>query len=112
MNVAIFRDEGKTWEQNKILGDIPGHEYSHTAIEFVGDRVVLGHNALGAIQQITLFDVDWLSELMFCDDLLDCTMNEQSAMWKSYLLTTASVPVAAAADDAFESLVRLKRASR
>ena len=62
MNVAISRDEGKTWEQNRILGDIPGHEYSYTAIEFVGNRVVLGHNVPGAIQQITLFDVDLLYE--------------------------------------------------
>jgi len=62
LNVAISRDEGKTWEHDKILGDIPGHEYSYTAIEFVGDRVVLGHYVPGAIQQITLFDVDWLYE--------------------------------------------------
>ena len=60
-NAAISRDEGKTWEKVKTLEDDPGGWYCYTALEFVGDRVVLGHCARGlALTQITVFDVDWL----------------------------------------------------
>ena len=65
-NVAISRDEGKTWQQRKVLESDTKGWYCYTAIEFVGDRVLLGHcagnqstNGL-ALTQITLFDVDWL----------------------------------------------------
>jgi len=63
---AISRDEGETWEKVRTLEDDPGGWYCYTAVEFVGDRVVLGHcagrQATGGLNltQITLFDVDWL----------------------------------------------------
>ena len=65
-NVAISRDEGRTWEKVRTLEDDPGGWYCYTAVEFVGDRVVLGHCAgqqkTGGLNltQITLFDIDWL----------------------------------------------------
>ncbi len=65
-NVAVSQDEGKTWQSMKVLEDDPGGWYCYTAIEFVGDRVLLGHcagqratNGL-ALTQITEFEVDWL----------------------------------------------------
>ena len=66
LNVAISRDEGKTWQNKKVLESDPIGWYCYTAIEFVGDSVLLGHcagkqatNGL-ALTQITLFNVDWL----------------------------------------------------
>ena len=66
LNVAISRDDGQTWRNKKVLEDDPGGWYCYTAIEFVGDRVLLGHcagqsatNGL-ALTQITWFEVDWL----------------------------------------------------
>jgi sialidase-1 len=64
--VAISRDEGKTWEKAKNLADDPEGWYCYTAIEFVGDRVLLAYNAGGSglprlsRTVITYFDVDWL----------------------------------------------------
>ncbi|MFW6162582.1 MAG: sialidase family protein [Planctomycetota bacterium] len=66
LTVAISRDEGKTWETVKTLEDDPGGWYCYTAIEFVGDQVLLGHcagqRATGGLNltQITLFDLAWL----------------------------------------------------
>ena len=65
-NVAISRDEGQTWEKVKTLEDDPGGWYCYTAVEFVDDRVLLGHcagqRATGGLNltQITYFGVDWL----------------------------------------------------
>lgn len=68
LSVAISRDEGRTWENTKTLEDDPDGWYCYTAIEFLDDRVILGHCAgnseIGGLNllQITLFDVDWLYE--------------------------------------------------
>ena len=66
-NVAISKDEGKTWQNMKVLEDDPDGWYCYTAVEFVGNRVLLGHCAGNrpkgtglAVTQITSFDVDWL----------------------------------------------------
>ena len=65
-NVAISRDEGQTWEKAKTLEDDPGGWYCYTAVEFVGDRVLLGHcagqRATGGLNltRITYFGVDLL----------------------------------------------------
>ena len=66
-NVAVSKDEGKTWRNVKALEDDPDGRYSYTAIEFVGDRVLLAHCAGSrahggglTVTQITTFDVDWL----------------------------------------------------
>ena len=64
--VALSFDEGKTWEPSRLLEDNPEGWYCYTAIEFVGDRVLLGHCAgirsEGGLNvtQITSFGIDWL----------------------------------------------------
>ncbi len=64
--VAISKDDGKTWQQSHILEDDPNGWYCYTAMDFVGDRVLLGHCAgdrrVGGLNttQITSFSVDWL----------------------------------------------------
>jgi sialidase-1 len=69
LTVAISKDEGKTWINRKNLDDDPDGWYCYTAMEFVGDRVLLGHCAGNSkvgrlnLTQITLFDVDWLYSL-------------------------------------------------
>lgn len=65
--VAVSRDEGKTWERVKNIEDNPQGWYCYTAIEFVGDAVLLGHcagdrrenNGL-ALTQILRIDIDAL----------------------------------------------------
>jgi Neuraminidase (sialidase) len=65
-NVAVSRDDGRTWLPSNTLEDDPNGWYCYTAIAFVGGRVLLGHCAGDAqvgrlnLTQITAFDVDWL----------------------------------------------------
>jgi len=67
-NVAVSRDEGRTWEKVKTLEDDPNGWYCYTAVDFVGDHVLLGHCAGDrrsgglATTQITRFPLDWLIE--------------------------------------------------
>lgn len=66
-NVAISRDEGKTWEKIKEVESNPDGWYCYTAIHFEDDYVVLGYcagdrkqnNGL-ATSQITLLGYDWI----------------------------------------------------
>ena len=66
LNVAISRDEGRSWEHVKTLEDDPGGHYCYTAIEFVGEDVLLaycaGQRKTGGLRctQITRFSLDWL----------------------------------------------------
>lgn len=66
LTVAISRDEGRTWEKSKNLADDPEGWYCYTAIEFVGDRVLLSYNSGGSGLErlsrsvVTHFDLDWL----------------------------------------------------
>jgi predicted neuraminidase len=66
LNVAISRDEGRTWEKVKTLEDDPNGWYCYTAIEFVDDHILLAHCAgdrrTGGLNttQITRFPVRWL----------------------------------------------------
>ncbi len=65
-NVAISRDEGRTWENIKTLEDDPNGWYCYTAVDFVDDHILLGHCAgdrcTGGLNttQITRFPIDWL----------------------------------------------------
>jgi len=43
LNLAISRDEGKTWISNKVLESDPNGMYCYTAIHFAGDDVLLGY---------------------------------------------------------------------
>ena len=45
LSLAISRDEGTTWTRSKNLADDPHGWYCYTAIEFVGEHVLLGHIA-------------------------------------------------------------------
>lgn len=66
-NVAISRDEGRTWEKIKEVESNPDGWYCYTAIHFENDYVVIGHcsgdrkknNGLAA-SQITLLGNDWI----------------------------------------------------
>jgi len=66
-NVAVSRDEGRTWEHVKALEDDPDGWYCYTAVDFVGDHVLLAHCAGNrkttgglATTQVTRFSLDWL----------------------------------------------------
>ncbi len=66
-NLAISKNEGKTWQKNKTLESNPNGWYCYTAIEFVGDHILLGHCAgdrsknIGlATTQITRLNLDWI----------------------------------------------------
>lgn len=66
LTVAISRDEGQTWEHRKQIEDDPAGCYCYTALEFVGDRVLLAYCATDATlpvlsrTTITYFDLDWI----------------------------------------------------
>ena len=65
MSTAISRDEGLTWENVKNLEDDQNGWYCYTAIEFVGNNVLLGYCAgnksIGGLNltQITVFNQQW-----------------------------------------------------
>jgi len=66
-NLAISKDEGKTWQKIKTLESNPNGWYCYTAIEFVGDHILLGHcagdrskNVGLATTQITRLNLDWV----------------------------------------------------
>ena len=64
---AISKDEGVTWQQVKNIGTDPQGWYCYTAIEFVGDHVLLGHCEYPRLNslQITRFPVSWLYHSKF-----------------------------------------------
>ncbi len=68
-NVAISGDEGRTWQHVKTLEDNPDGWYCYTAVDFVGDQVLLAHCAGNrkttgglATTQITRFPLEWLTK--------------------------------------------------
>lgn len=66
-NLAISRDEGRTWENRRTIESNPDGWYCYTAIEFVDGHVLLGHcagdrklnNGL-ATTQITRLSLGWI----------------------------------------------------
>lgn len=66
LNVAISKDEGKTWQKEKVIEDNPDGWYCYTTVEFAGNRVLLAYCAteppLGHLQQtrFAYFDLEWL----------------------------------------------------
>ncbi len=66
-NLAISRDEGKTWEKIKPVESDPRGWYCYTAIQFIDNHVLLGHcagdtrtnNGLSTTQ-ITRLSLDWI----------------------------------------------------
>jgi hypothetical protein len=66
-NLAISKDEGKSWEKIKTIESDPDGWYCYTAIEFLDDHVLLGHCAGDrkgghglATTQITRLSLDWI----------------------------------------------------
>lgn len=66
-NLSISKDEGATWEKTKTIESDPNGWYCYTAIEFVGDQVLLGHcagdrskNVGLATTHITRLSLDWI----------------------------------------------------
>ena len=66
-NVAVSRDEGRSWHNIKTLEDDPDGWYCYTAVEFLDSQVLLAHcagnrNTTGglATTQVTRFSLDWL----------------------------------------------------
>lgn len=65
-SLALSQDDGKTWTKSLALEDDPNGWYCYTAMDFVGDRVLLGHCAgdrrNGGLNsaQITSFELAWL----------------------------------------------------
>ncbi|WP_417849195.1 sialidase family protein [Thalassoglobus sp.] len=59
---AISKDEGATWQHVQNIGADPEGWYCYTAIDFVGDHVVLGHCEYPRLNslQITRLPVEWL----------------------------------------------------
>jgi len=67
LNIALSYDEGKTWHNVKTLADDPNGWYCYTAMDFVGDFVLLGHCAGDSrgnkglnTSKITRFRLNWL----------------------------------------------------
>lgn len=68
LNIAISKDEGKTWEKVKTLEDDPEGRFCYTSIFFIDDYVLIAYNNTGiskskanmggiAIRRISL---DWI----------------------------------------------------
>jgi len=63
---AISRDEGQTWDYRKVIEDDRDGWFCYTAMDFVGDRVLLAYCATGkglphlSRTQVTLLDIEWL----------------------------------------------------
>ncbi|HPT99347.1 MAG TPA: sialidase family protein, partial [Armatimonadota bacterium] len=66
LRAAISRDEGVSWENAKTLEEDPEGWFCYTAMEFVGDQVLLAYCATTtglphlSRTQITRFPVEWL----------------------------------------------------
>lgn len=67
-NLAVSKDEGQSWEMVKLIENNPEGWYCYTAIDFVGDQVLLGHCAglrkegRNGLEEtdITLIDLGWI----------------------------------------------------
>ena len=62
LTAAVSKDEGATWQHIRNLGTDPQGWYCYTAIEFVGDHVLLAHCEYPGLNslQITRFPISWL----------------------------------------------------
>lgn len=61
LNVAISKDEGKTWIHNKVLEGDPNGSYCYTAIHFTGDDVLLGYFDWATVGvTVKKIDLDWV----------------------------------------------------
>ena len=61
-SAAVSSDDGKTWRNIRNIGTDPDGWYCYTAIEFVGEHILLAHCEYPRLnsQQVTRFPVRWL----------------------------------------------------
>jgi sialidase-1 len=61
LNVAISKDEAKTWINNKILESKPDGVYCYPAVHFVDNAVLLNYSDWSTMGcTITRIDLDWI----------------------------------------------------
>jgi photosystem II stability/assembly factor-like uncharacterized protein len=60
LTIAVSRDEGRTWAHRKDIETDPAGSYCYTAVEFVGDQVLLSYMTFRLASRMTLMDLDWL----------------------------------------------------
>jgi sialidase-1 len=68
LNIAVSKDEGKTWLHTKTLEDDPDGWYCYTAIHFVGNKNVLLSYCAGnrpkrtslSVTNVKLLNLDWI----------------------------------------------------
>lgn len=76
-NLAISKDEGKTWEKVKSVESDPAGWYCYTAIDFTKDHILLAHcagdtktnNGLSTTQ-ITRLSLDWIYKEATADPIV------------------------------------------
>jgi len=61
LNIAVSKDDGKTWVNNKILENNPKGSYCYSAIHFTGDDVLLGYFDWSTVGvTIKKINIDWI----------------------------------------------------
>lgn len=61
LNMAVSKDEGKTWTHNKILESDPKGSYCYTAIHFTDEDVLLGYFDWSTVGvTVKKIDMDWI----------------------------------------------------
>jgi len=61
LNIAISKDEGKTWINNRMLENDPKGSYCYTAIHFTGDDVLIGYfNWTTVGVTLKKINLDWI----------------------------------------------------
>ncbi len=86
-NLAISKDEGKTWQKIKTIESDPAGWYCYTAIEFTDKHVLLGHcagdtrvnNGLSTTQ-ITRLSLDWIYKDATADPFVESDSSGQAKL--------------------------------
>ena len=61
LNIAVSKDDGKTWINNKILENNPKGSYCYNAIHFTGNDVLLGYFDWSTVGvTIKKINIDWI----------------------------------------------------
>ena len=61
LNIAVSKDEGKTWEKEKTLEDNPEGTFCYTAIHFSDKNVLLGYSDWSTMRTTILrLSLDWI----------------------------------------------------
>ncbi len=61
LNMAISKDEGKTWINNKIIADKPDGVYCYPALNFIDKYVLLGYSDwFNSATTLVRMDIDWI----------------------------------------------------